>query len=369
VPTHRLEISGLTHRYLSTPVLRDVDVAVGAGAFVCVLGPSGSGKTTLLRAIAGMVNPTAGRILIAGDVVFDASTGVSVPPERRRLGMVFQDYALWPHLSALENVAFPLRVARDPHPKRQAGELLERVGLTGLERHRPAELSGGQQQRVALARALAARPSVLLLDEPLSALDAPVRAELRALLKRLAGDMHFTALHVTHDPIEAFELATHVVVMADGRIAHQGTAEQVYSEPETLTVARLGGAVSVLPVVCRGVDTGRAAVDLEGRRIVARAHRDVQAGPARLLLRMHSVTVCPGASADALQGTVVQTRFQGAHYLLDVRLAGENVGVATPTPYAVNATIHLHVDPDAAWVVPAAGTAPASALLATGRSS
>jgi iron(III) transport system ATP-binding protein len=210
-------------------VLDGFDLAVAEGEFVSLLGASGCGKTTALRLVAGLEVPDAGRIEVGGRTVTDVALGVFVPPEDRRIGMVFQSYAVWPHMTVLENVAYPLRVRKVPRPERRARTLaiLERVGLDGLDGRKPAQLSGGQQQRVALARGLIMEPDVLLLDEPLSNLDAKLRLRMRADIRRIQGETGFTVLYVTHDQDEALAISDRLVIMEQGAILAVGTPDEL----------------------------------------------------------------------------------------------------------------------------------------------
>ena len=221
----------------------DAELAAASGEVVGLLGPNAAGKTTLLRALAGLSPLRDARVVLDDEVLDDTATGVRVPPEHRRVGLVFQDYLLFPHLSALENVAFGLRsrgVSRaDAH--RRAAEWLARLGLAGQQDARPKALSGGQAQRVALARALVTDPSLLLLDEPLAALDAGARAELRRELRRHLASFAGTCLLVTHDPLEAMTLADRLTVLEEGRITQTGTPDEVRAHPRSHYVAELVG--------------------------------------------------------------------------------------------------------------------------------
>lgn len=220
-----------------------VDLRIESGELLVLLGPSGCGKTTLLRCIAGLEQPTAGSVTIAGEVVVDCEAGIEVPPHRRSYGMVFQNYALWPHLTVGKNVEYPLRsrkIDRGSEHKR-AQEVLGIVRCGHLSNRYPAELSGGQQQRIALARALAPRPEVLLLDEPLSNLDALLRIELRAELRRVHREVGYTGVYVTHDQSEALGLATRVAVMRAGKVEQLASPEELYNSPSSEYVAEFLG--------------------------------------------------------------------------------------------------------------------------------
>ena len=251
-----LEIRGLEKRFGDNPVVRGLELTLAAGEIVALLGPSGCGKTTALRMVAGLEAPDRGQIAIAGKTVW--GSGADLPPERRGVGMVFQSYAVWPHRSVRDNVAYPLKLARDPDAAAKADEALALVRLSGLGDRFPSTLSGGQQQRVALARALVARPALLLFDEPLSNLDAKLREEMRHEIRTLAKRVGATALYVTHDQPEAFAVSDRVAVVLGGVVAQLGAPEALYREPATLEVARFVGRLSVLgPVERVGPQTAR----------------------------------------------------------------------------------------------------------------
>ncbi len=248
----RLEVKGLHKSFGPVVAVRDVSFAVDAGEIYVLLGPSGCGKTTILRMIAGLERPDSGDILIGGRSV------LHLPPERRNVGLLFQSYALFPHMDVLGNVAYGLRFRGVPRRERvkRARELIELVGLSGLERRKPHELSHGQRQRVALARALAPSPDVLLLDEPLSALDAALRVELRWELRRILKERGITSVYVTHDQEEALSLADRLAVMREGGIEREGTPEEVYSAPGTPFVASFLGKANLWPGVLRRGEEG-----------------------------------------------------------------------------------------------------------------
>jgi len=243
-----VRLQGLTKRYGDQEVVRAIDAVIPSGQVTCLLGPSGCGKTTTLRMVAGLEEPDGGTITI-GEQVVAAPDIRPIAPEKRRLGMVFQSYAVWPHLDVRANVEYPLRVARVPPPERQTrvDRALELVGLGALGARSPSQLSGGQQQRVALARALVAEPQVLLLDEPLSNLDARLREDMRAEIAALQARTGVTVLYVTHDQEEALAIAHRIVVMNGGRIEQAATPAEVYHQPASRFVATFVGAGVVLP--------------------------------------------------------------------------------------------------------------------------
>ncbi|TCL62327.1 putative spermidine/putrescine transport system ATP-binding protein [Hydrogenispora ethanolica] len=251
-----LELTGVQKKFGKQFAVRDFNLEVQKGEFVSFLGGSGCGKTTTLRMIAGFELPTAGRIRI-GDR--DVS---NVPPNRRRVGMVFQNYALFPNLNVVQNIAFGLKVAGVPVKTRleQAGRLLDMVHLDGFQNRYPHQLSGGQQQRVALARALAIQPQVLLLDEPLSALDAKIRLKLRQEIRALQKELGITTIYVTHDQEEALSLSDRIVVMREGRIEQVGTPAQIYHDPASLFVASFIGTLNRLRAEVADPAAGRLAV-------------------------------------------------------------------------------------------------------------
>jgi len=305
-----VSLEGLTRVYGATRALNEFSLRVEPGEFVALLGPSGCGKTTALRMVAGFDRPDAGRILVDG-------TDVSrIPSQRRDMGMVFQSYSLFPNLTARDNVSFGLRLRRQRRaPRRQrALELLELVGLAEHATKYPHQLSGGQQQRVALARALAIEPRVLLLDEPLSALDAKVRAELRDQIRALQQRLDITTLFVTHDQEEALSMADRVCVMSRGRVEQVASPAELYAHPSTAFVAEFVGVSSRVPVTRRADE-----VELFGRSVAIRGLApNLEAGPIDALLRPEDVNV----RADEQGAGVVQHRsFLGAATRLEVGFA------------------------------------------------
>ena len=311
-----IRLDGLTRRYGSVVALDGFDLDITGGEFLALLGPSGCGKTTALRAIAGFDRPDAGRVLLDGRDI----TGV--PASRRDMGMVFQAYSLFPHLTALENVAFGLRMrgVGTAERRRRAGEALELVGLSALAGRYAGQMSGGQQQRVALARALAVRPRVLLLDEPLSALDARVRTQLREEIRRIQLEVGTTAVFVTHDQEEALAVADQVGVMSVGRLEQLAAPQDVYDRPATRFVAEFVGLSSRVPATVR-----------DGRARTAGGEVPLLPGSAdgpdvHVLVRPESVVVTrndsPDGSGAGAPGRVVHASFLGA--LARVRVATDD---------------------------------------------
>ncbi len=284
----RVRLERLTKRFGRVVAAREVSLDIADGEFFSFLGPSGCGKTTTLRMVAGFERPDAGR------VYFDDADVTDLPPEARPVGMVFQNYALFPNMTVFGNVAFPLRLKKLPAEtiKKRVGELLELVHLEGLENRYPRELSGGQQQRVALARALAREPDVLLLDEPLSALDAKIREELRGELKRLQRRLGTTSLYVTHDQEEALALSDRIAVMNEGRIEQVGTPTEVYEHPKSLFVARFVGTSSLLEGEARG-----GVFHYRERPLGVRVEGE---GPGILVLRPEALRLDPEGPFEAV---------------------------------------------------------------------
>lgn len=253
-----IQVQGLKKSFAtrrgSVPAIDRMDLTIRENEFICLLGPSGCGKTTMLRCLAGLERPDAGRIVVGNEVVFDSERKQYVPTEKRGLGMVFQSYAIWPHMSVFENVAFPLRrgsrrrTMSADEVRERVRKILEVVDCSALENRRPGELSGGQQQRVALARALVYSPKILLFDEPLSNLDAKLRERMRFELRMIQEQVGFTAVYVTHDQEEALTMSDRIVVMAGGRIRQIGAPDEVYERPVDGFVADFLGAANVLSV-------------------------------------------------------------------------------------------------------------------------
>jgi iron(III) transport system ATP-binding protein len=313
-----IAIEGLTKRFGQTVAVDDVSLNVSSGELFFILGPSGCGKTTLLRLIAGFAEPDSGRIRFGDRDV------THLPPNKRNTGMVFQSYALWPHMTVLDNVAYGLRVRRVPAPQRRERALaaLQSVHMENLADRKPNQLSGGQQQRVALARALVVEPQVLLLDEPLSNLDAALRQEMRLEIKRLCAETRITTVYVTHDQKEALAMADTVAILRDARIVQVGAPRTLYARPGCRFVAGFLGESNFLSATVTGTRDGLVALDTPAGRLES-APQDSSATPGAgatvtCSIRPESVQVVegppqPSASADhnTIQGRLIQTIYLG----------------------------------------------------------
>jgi iron(III) transport system ATP-binding protein len=329
----RLEQVG--KRFGKTWAVRGVSLKIGVGEFYTFLGPSGCGKTTLLRMIAGFAFPDEGSVLLDGEPVN------ALPPWKRDVGMVFQSYALWPHLSVFENVAFGLQERGVPRTEiaRRVEEALHMVNLETMGGRRPSQLSGGQQQRVALARTLVVKPRVLLLDEPLSNLDAKLRAQMRIELLKLQRDLGITTVYVTHDQEEALALSTRIAVMSAGSVVQEGTPREIYERPAQRFVAEFVGAANLLPVVVESADAEGFLVhsELGGRLRVAQSASPVPSGrPALLTVRPEAVDVLapetPPDQRNRLEGTVAASAFQGAAIQYEIEVAGSLLRASVANP-------------------------------------
>ncbi len=339
-----LALESVTKRYDGTTALESVDLEIRDGEFFTLVGPSGCGKTTTLRVIAGFEEPTEGTIR------FDGRETTGVPPEERDVGVVFQSYALFPHMTVAENVGYGLRF-RDPpegtSEDERIAELLELVDLPGTEERAPTELSGGQQQRVALARALAPEPSLLLLDEPMSALDARLRESLRRQLKRIQSDLEITTVYVTHDQAEALAISDRVAVMSDGRIEQVGTPEEIYREPATRFVAEFVGDNNVFEGRVLERDGEGTSVDVDGD--VFRLP-PLETDADRLTFCVRPEALSRAVEANRLEVDVETSEFLGESVRVHGRRNGTPIVLRVSDPPA-GETITVGFDPEAVHVV------------------
>ncbi len=322
-----LELSGIQKRFGESAAVKDFNLAAERGEFVSFLGPSGCGKTTTLRMIAGFERPTAGSIRIDGTEI----TGKA--PNQRNVGMVFQSYALFPNMTVADNVGFGMKVHKKPgdQVRKRVAELLELIHLPDKADRYPWQLSGGQQQRVALARALAIEPQVLLLDEPLSALDAKIRIVLRNEIRTIQRDLGITTVYVTHDQEEALSLSDRIVVMSEGRIEQIGTPFEIYNFPATSFVASFVGTLNVLETTVVDAATGRLSVDGQEIRVAGPISGTRNGAQQPIAMRPEMLSMGEGGGEDRLRGTVVDVTFLGAVVRIRVRTATDGHIVSVDT--------------------------------------
>jgi iron(III) transport system ATP-binding protein len=348
-----VSLRGLTRRYGDVAAVRDLSLEVKPGELVALLGPSGCGKTTTLRLVAGFLAPESGEIWV-GDRCLSSVRQV-VPPERRRMAMIFQSYALWPHMTVARNVAYGLRfragLTRGERDRRVA-EMLRIVQLGGYEARYPGELSGGQQQRVAVARALVVEPEILLLDEPLSNLDANLREEMRFEIRRLHEAFGITTLYVTHDQAEAMVISDRIAVLERGRVAQVGTADEVFLAPRTRFVAEFIGKTNLV----EGVAAGPDAVRVGALQLRLGAGGLTTGAPVAVSIRPHDVVLAspdapPPPGANALGGTVQRASFLGDGVDYQVKVAGSDLVLRVAAPASqrlrVGEAVALRIDPAA----------------------
>src|SRR6201988_5276610 len=303
-----VELRGLTKRYGAQAVVDDVSLTIEHGRLVCLLGPSGCGKTTTLRLIAGFVEPSAGEIRGGDQLV--SSPARTVPPERRNMSMIFQSYALWPHMTVAQNVAYGLELRKIDREtiKSKLKAILETTHLEQLADRYPGELSGGQQQRVALARALIVEPETLLLDEPLSNLDANLREEMRFEIRRLHDEYCYTTVYVTHDQSEAMTTADMIAVMNGGRIDQLGTPEDIYDRPQSEFVARFIGAANIVKGVARDANY----IEFAGATLRVTGAELASGEIVAIAIRQHDIVLsarAPPDAGNAIKATVLRQVF------------------------------------------------------------
>ncbi len=347
-----LTVKDIALRLGDNEILKGVSVAVPAGEVVALLGPSGSGKTTLLRAIAGLETPYRGSIGIGDHVFFDAARDVELPAEERGLGLVFQSYALWPHRTVFENVAYGLKLrgVSTAEIKARVEKTLSQIGLAHLAARYPHQLSGGQQQRVAIARALVYEPPVILLDEPLSNLDAKLREEARAWLRTLIVTLGLSAIHVTHDQVEAMAIADRIVLLDAGVIAQEGSPTTLYNEPATLFAAEFMGSNNRLDGKLLENSGGRATIELFGERLSGVARTKAAAGEkATGIVRIERVRCASSPGANRLKMELKAPMYLGERW--ELVLARENVTVRAYASAPLEPGEHyVEFPPEALWV-------------------
>ena len=311
---NELVVDDLHLQYGDTQILKGVSLTLKPGEVVALLGASGSGKTTLLRSVAGLEQPSRGRIAIGDSVLYDGAAGVDMPVEKRSLGLVFQSYALWPHRTVFENVAYGLRLrgTSSADVGTRVTQALNNLGLSHLAERFPHQLSGGQQQRVAIARALVYNPPVVLMDEPLSNLDAKLREEARAWLRELIVRLHISALVVTHDQTEAMAMSDRILLLNFGRIEQQGTPEEMYNRPQTQFTAEFMGSNNRLPGRIGEVANGRAMLEGEGWQLWGMARGDLKPGDSATgIIRLEHTQIANGAADNRIRTEMVTGMFLG----------------------------------------------------------
>ncbi|MFJ5840448.1 ABC transporter ATP-binding protein [Streptomyces shenzhenensis] len=354
-----VKVSHLNKQFGGNVVLDDIDFTIRDGEFFTLLGPSGCGKSTTLNCIAGLEQPSGGTIAVGDTTFVDTASKLFVPPEGRNLGMVFQSYALWPHKTIAANLAMPLQIRKvgKTEQRRLIDDALDKVGLLHLRERYPHQLSGGQQQRVALARALVYSPSVLLLDEPLSNLDAKLREQARAWLKRLQEDLGITTVYVTHDQDEALALSDRIAVMAGGHMLQIGTPQEIYETPATAEVAAFVGRCNFLKATVTETTRDGAVLKLESdsQALSVTTARPLSAGetvtvavrPERLSILTTRDKAAPGT--NVIGAEVLTTSYLGSRFEYDLKVGDLVVQVVSDRGGLAGA-VNLAVEPDACLV-------------------
>jgi len=359
-----IEIHGLTRDYFSEGkrirALDNVDLTIPANRIFTLLGPSGCGKTTLLRCIVGLETPDSGEISIGGDLVWSREKGIFVPPEERGLGMVFQTYAIWPHMNVFNNVAYPLQNRKTPAAeiRERVTKVLKFVQLEGFEKRPATKLSGGQQQRVALARALVAEPKVILFDEPLSNLDAKLREETRKELRRFLSELQITAVYVTHDRIEALALSDLIAVMKAGAIVETGNPRKIYFNSDHRFVADFIGRANLIKGRIATEEGDHAVIDTDMGPIVGLNSQQIQPGSeAFLCVRPEFMKLAQkdsGNNRNVFKGKVQALIFVGEAYEGEIRIRETVLTTTIPPTEDINEgdTIFVSFDPDHCFLLP-----------------
>ncbi len=360
-----LELRSVACTYGNTRVLDDIDLHIERGEFVALLGSSGCGKTTLLRVLAGFVTPSSGSVSVRHREV------THLPPDKRGMALVFQSYALWPHMNVTQNIGYGLKLKKMPRSEIDecVAAMQTLLGLDGLGARKPAALSGGQRQRVALGRALAVDPEILLLDEPLSNLDARIRLSVRHELRALQKRLGITAVHVTHDREEAMVMADRIVILNAGRIAQQGTPEDVYNRPASAFVAAFMGAENVLSLTGapEGDDFAIAAGPSNAAGSVPLMERALVAGTVEARFRPEAAQILSAETAVigtgvVLDGEIAAVSYPGGHWRHAVRVGDREIMADATRAFEPGERVRIHVPADALFLFNSPGTQPANAI-------
>ena len=350
-----LIVKNLTKAFGENVAVNNINISVGKGKLLVLLGPSGCGKTTTLRCIAGFEKPDTGVIVIGDKIVTDPKNGISLPPEKRGLGMVFQSYAIWPHLTVFENVAYGLRMRKWSYKKikERVEEMLELTGLEGLEDRPAPMLSGGQMQRVALARSLAYNPDILLLDEPLSNLDFKLRERLRFELREIQLRVGITAVYVTHDQSEAVALADEIVLMKKGKIEQQGTAEEIFNKPKSSYVADFIGSANLVPAKISREENNHYVLETnENIQIQANKTDDkfIKGQEVKLVMRPENIYLSKKKQEDWInnvwEGEVVVPNYLGTQTRYVISINGRRLFVTvlgSSQAFRANDKLYIHI--------------------------
>ena len=351
-----LSVENLHLTYGDNPVLKGVSMALRRGEVVSLLGPSGSGKTTLLRAVAGLEKPTSGTIAIGKTRVYDGNPRSEIPAEERNLGLVFQSYALWPHKTVFENVAYPLRLRKvaAAEIKQRVQSVLDQLGLGHLGNRHPHQLSGGQQQRVAIGRALVYNPPVILLDEPLSNLDAKLREEARVFLRELIVKLGLSALMVTHDQNEAMAISDRILLLTNGVIEQQGTPQEMYGSPRTLFAAEFMGSNNRLHGTVTDLDNGRARIEGASWALWGMAGEGVSVGAeATAVIRVERLRIASSPEENMLELALLTSMYLGDRWEYLFRTEGDDFAIRAYGSALRDAErCHLTLPVNDLWIFP-----------------
>lgn len=351
-----LSVENLHLTYGDNPVLKGVSMELRRGEVVSLLGPSGSGKTTLLRAVAGLEQPTSGTIAIGKTRVYDGNPRSEIPAEERNLGLVFQSYALWPHKTVFENVAYPLRLRKvaAAEIKQRVQSVLDQLGLGHLGNRHPHQLSGGQQQRVAIGRALVYNPPVILLDEPLSNLDAKLREEARVFLRELIVKLGLSALMVTHDQNEAMAISDRILLLNNGVIEQQGTPQEMYGSPRTLFAAEFMGSNNRLHGTVTDLDNGRARIEGANWALWGMAGEGVSVGAeATAVIRVERLRIASSPEENMLELALLTSMYLGDRWEYLFRTEGDDFAIRAYGSALRDAErCHLTLPVNDLWIFP-----------------